>query len=89
MAVTNNNWSELIMTAAADAVTGRLKIKYIRWDQIGTAADDLVVSDTAGAKKRTIKAETDALPVEIPIDDMWDGFKVVTLDSGTVRVYLE
>lgn len=85
---TNNNWSEIIITTT-ESVTGRMKIKYVRWDQIGTAGDDLVFTDANGSKQRTVQAETDTLDVEIPIDDMWNGFTVSTLDSGTVRVYLE
>lgn len=89
MAVTNNNWSEILFTAGSDAITGRMKIKYFRWDQITTAGDDLVITDTAGSKQRTIKAETADIPVEIPIDDMWNGIIIDTLDSGVVRAYLE
>lgn len=89
MAVTNNNWSEIICTAAADAVVARVKIKYVRWDQITTAGDDLVITDTAGSKQRTIKAETADIPVEIVIDEMWNGIVIDTLDSGVVRFYLD
>ena len=89
MAVTNNNWTEIIMTAGADAILGRMKISYIRWDGVTTAGHDLVLTDTNGVKKRTVKSSADNSTVEIVIDDMWDGLIVSTLDSGIVRAFLE
>ena len=89
MAPTNNKWKTLILPAAADAVTGLLKIRYIRWEQITTAGDDLILDTTAGVNIVTLTAENATDGIDIPIDETVDGIVVTTMDSGRVIVFLD
>ena len=89
MAWTNNNWRTLVSSTQADAITGRVKVKFIRWSQIAAPGDDLVLNDAHGDNIITVKAETADLPVELPLDRMYDGLTVTTLDSGQLEVFLD
>ena len=89
MAVTNNEWKVIEFTAEADALTGRMKIRYLRWEAIATAAHNLVVNTTAGANIATVAAETDDRVVEIPVNEMVNGIVVTTMDSGKLIAYLD
>ena len=89
MAFTNNNYVTLVSSTQGDAITGRFKVRYVDWTQISTAAHDLVLSTADGVKFVVAKAETDTLPVEIPVDLMVDGITVTTLDSGQITIYLD
>jgi hypothetical protein len=88
MAVTNNANSTIIFTAGSDAVTGSKFVRYLRWEGMTAAGDDLVVNEASGKNIVTVKAETEHLPVEIPLDRMVDGLTVATMDAGLLIAFL-
>ena len=89
MAVVNNGWIMITMDTAADAILGRMVIRYIRWEGITTAAHQLILKNAAGTEFVNTLAEVDTLPVEIPIGRMIDGVTLDTIDSGQIIIYLD
>lgn len=87
MAVTNAI-GIIKMTAAADAVTGKMKIDFIRWVGATTAGHSLVLKDTAGNTIfESVADGANFIDVHrVPI--VVDGVDLDTMGSGTLYLYL-
>jgi hypothetical protein len=86
MAVTNRG-NRIIMTAAADAVTGKLAIQSIVLDH--TAAANAVLQDTASVEIARLRVTTSELTKQIKFSPclIVDGIKASTLSAGQITVY--
>lgn len=71
--------------------TNTIYVKRIRWTPT-TDAHDILIHDNAGHEVWSLKAiagdTNQAIPYWIEIDGPVNGINLVTLDSGTVHVYL-
>jgi uncharacterized protein with FMN-binding domain len=87
MAVTNNG-NRVIMTAAADAVTGKLKLRAAILDH--TAAANCVLQDTGSRQIASFRTTASALTVQIvfPENFQVDGIMASTLSAGAVTLIL-
>ena len=86
MAVTNKG-NRLIMTAAADAVTGKMGIQMIVLDH--TAAANCVLQNTASEEIARMRVTTTMLTKELRFDPylIVDGIKASTLSAGQLTIY--
>ena len=87
MAVTRNPRT-IILGAANDAVTGKMKIQGMALDH--TAAASATIQDTANKVIATLRTTTTILRdwVEFPRGMTVDGVKASTLSAGTVYIFL-
>lgn len=87
MAVTRNG-NTIVMTAAADAVTGKLKIQGAALEH--TAAANAVIQNTASGPIFTLRTTTTVLRdwVEFPKGCITDGIKASALSAGTLYIFL-
>jgi hypothetical protein len=88
MAVTNNG-NRIVLGAAADAVTGRMKIQAIVLDH--TAAITCVLQDTASKEIASFRTTATELSKQLTFPcGLWvEGIKASTLSAGQVTIYLE
>lgn len=86
MAVTNNG-NRVIMTAAADAITGKFRLHSALLDH--TAAATCVLQDAAGARIASFRNTTGTLSQQIFFpENFWvDGVTAQTLSAGTVTLF--
>ena len=86
MAVTNKG-NRIIMTAAADAVTGKIAIQSIVLDH--TAAASAVIQNTASEEVARMRNTTTVLTQALYFNPclIVDGVKASTLSAGTITIY--
>lgn len=87
MAVTRNPHT-IILGAANDAVTGKMKIQGMALDH--TAAANATIQDSGNKVIATLRTTTTVLRdwVEFPRGMTVDGVKASTLSAGTVYIFL-
>jgi len=87
MAVTRSGDS-IVLTAANDAVTGKLCIQAMQLEH--TAAANAVIQNTAGGQIGSLRTTTSVLRdfIEFPKGYIANGIKVSTLTGGTVTIFL-
>lgn len=85
-----NEASGVLAFTAAATLTGQYIIKRMEWDGSATAADDLVVRDSNDEDIWVVnnKVANDRGVIEFPDGLQVDGLKVVTIDAGTLYVYI-
>lgn len=92
MAVTHVGPGLFAMTAAADAINMRMKVKKFRWVNVGalSAADDALIIDDSGGGVIWETEASGANYVESDIEERWvDGVVIDTITRGTLYVYYE
>lgn len=87
MAVTGELIGIIKMTAAADAVTGKMKIDYIRWVGGTTAGHQCILHDTAGNTIFESVADGDNFIDVHAVPKVVDGIDLDTMGSGTLYIY--
>lgn len=87
MAVSGANTSVIKFSAASDAITGRIKIRTIRWVGATTAGHTLQITDTNG--NIIFESEADGANfIDVhPMYEIFDGITVSTMSSGDFYVY--
>lgn len=87
MAVTNNG-NRVILGAAADALTGKYRLRSAILDH--TAAATCVLQDTASKQIVAFRTTTTMLTMQINFpENFWvDGIKASTLSAGAVTLIL-
>lgn len=88
MAVTGQSIGIIRMSAAADAVTGKMKIDYIRWVGGTTAGHQCILKDTDGNTLFDSVADGAHFVDVHAIPMIVDGIDLDTLDSGILYIYL-
>ncbi len=91
MAVTQDKTDVIKFSAAADAVTGRMYIKKMVWDNPTTVGNAISITDTAGT---IVWSSTCAVAKETLTQDFVpplrvDGLIVATMTTGTFFAYLD
>jgi hypothetical protein len=91
MAVSYEDGAKTILFGALnDAITGMVKVKYIRWIKPTTAGHGLVIQNTGSKVVCQMTCDTaNEDGNTLRIDDWINGLKVTTLGSGTVEVRIE
>lgn len=86
MAVTNKG-NRIIMTAANDAVTGKMAIQSIVLDH--TAAANAILQNTASEEVARLRVTTTKLTNQLTFDPclIVDGIKASTLSAGQLTIY--
>lgn len=88
-ASTGNPWK---LDTAAVICTTPVFVKFMRWTPT-TAEDDLLVQNNASDdvwRLKAIAADADQMiEYEITIDGWVNGFNLVTIDNGTLYVYIK
>jgi len=68
-------------------ITGRIKVKSIRWASITSVGDELIILDDAGTKIFQLTNPTAKNSLDVFLDAWWtNGFRVSTLGSGIVFI---
>lgn len=92
MAVTNDNGGiSAKITAATDAIAGRIRIRKILWAGGTTAGDAIAIKDTT-KDKVILEATLDAADKTVPLDfdpplEIAGGLTVSTLGSGYLYIF--
>ena len=88
MAITNLGGRVIKLTAQGDSFPDTVKISYLRWVNATNADDVLDVQDTKGNTIFPSVADGANFLDICPIFDMIKGINVVTMDSGTLYIYV-
>lgn len=79
---------KVIKLTAATTLTGTYVIKSMLWDGSVTADDDLVVQDGAGGELWVVNTKIAADTASIELNTSVEGIKLVTIDAGSLYIYL-
>lgn len=88
MAVSQVSSNVIKMTAAADSITGKKLVSYIRWVGATTAGHSLVVKDAAGNEIMKSVADGNYFIDIQPVFQVKDGVVATTMQSGELYVYV-
>jgi hypothetical protein len=90
MAVTLESIGRPIFAAQSDAVTGIKIVAFFRWYDVVAAADDLIITDTAGNQIAACSAPVADYETILPLEGVKqhvNGIIAATMDSGKLQAY--